>query len=122
MYTNNPAIAHYLYDAWPILILFTFFDTTQAMGMSVIKSTGKQALGAVITGSAYFILGVPISWFFAFKKEMGVRGLWWGPTLAVAYNTIWYNLIIFRIDWKDLIRGIKERELAEKKLREELAL
>ena len=53
---------------------------------------------------------------------MGVRGLWWGPTLAVAYNTFWYNIIIFRIDWPDLIRGIKDRELAEKKLREELAL
>ena len=53
---------------------------------------------------------------------MGVRGLWWGPTLAVAYNTIWYNVIIFRIDWVELIRGIKERELAEKKLREELTL
>lgn len=67
MYTNNPAIACYLYEAWPILILFTLFDTTQAMGMSVIKATGKQAAGAVITGSAYFCLGVPISWYFAFK-------------------------------------------------------
>ena len=42
--------------------------------------------------------------------------------MAVAYNTLWYNIIIFRIDWPDLIRGIKDRELAEKKLREELAL
>ena len=41
--------------------------------------------------------------------------------MAVAYNTLWYNVIIFRIDWKELIRGIKERELAENKLREELA-
>ena len=42
--------------------------------------------------------------------------------MAVAYNTLWYNIIIFRIDWKELIKGIKEREAAEKKLREELAL
>ena len=41
--------------------------------------------------------------------------------MAVAYNTFWYNVIIFGIDWKELIRGIKERELAENKLREELA-
>jgi len=36
MYTNNPAVAFYLNDAWPVLIIFTVFDTTQAMGMSVI--------------------------------------------------------------------------------------
>ena len=41
--------------------------------------------------------------------------------MAVAYNTLWYNVIIFRIDWKELIRGIKEREQAENKLRDELA-
>lgn len=41
MYTSNPAVAALLHDAWPILILFTLFDTTQAMGMSVIKATGK---------------------------------------------------------------------------------
>ena len=40
--------------------------------------------------------------------------------MAVAYNTFWYNVIIFRIDWKELIRGIKERELVEKLLREGL--
>lgn len=41
MYTDNPAVQVYLNDAWPILIIFTLFDTTQAMGMSVIKATGK---------------------------------------------------------------------------------
>ena len=122
MYTNNPKIAYYLRDAWPILILFTLFDTTQAMGMSVIRATGKQAVGAVITGTAYFALGVPISWYFAFKKGMDVRGLWWGPTLATAYNTLWYNFIIFTIDWPRLIQETKDRVAAEKKLREELQL
>ena len=32
MFTTNENIAVYLNAAWPVLILFTFFDTTQAMG------------------------------------------------------------------------------------------
>ena len=90
------------------------------MGMSVISGTGQQRLGAIITGTAYFLLGIPVSFFLAFKRDMDVRGLWGGPTLATAYNTIWYNFIIFRIDWKELIRGVKEREMEEKRLREEI--
>lgn len=121
MYTNNPDIVPYLEDAWPILIIFTLFDTTQAMGMSVIKATGKQGFGAIITGTAYFIVGIPCSYYFAFVKGQDIRGLWWGPTLATLYNTLWYNFIIYRINWPELIQGIKEREAKEEQVRKELA-
>eukprot|EP00353_Schmidingerella_taraikaensis_P007189 CAMPEP_0185580444 /NCGR_PEP_ID=MMETSP0434-20130131/16533_1 /TAXON_ID=626734 ORGANISM="Favella taraikaensis, Strain Fe Narragansett Bay" /NCGR_SAMPLE_ID=MMETSP0434 /ASSEMBLY_ACC=CAM_ASM_000379 /LENGTH=138 /DNA_ID=CAMNT_0028198711 /DNA_START=1004 /DNA_END=1420 /DNA_ORIENTATION=+ len=116
MYTNLPEVAALMVYAWPILIIFTLFDTTQAMGMSVIRASGKQGLGALITGSAYFIFGVPTSYLLAFVKDMGLRGLWVGPTVAVAYNTICYNLIIARIDWVSLIKDMKLREKKEKEL------
>ena len=120
MYTNQPDIAALMESAWPILIIFTFFDTTQAMGQSVIRATGKQGLGALITGTAYFAVGIPFSYWMAFSKGQDIRGLWWGPTLATAYNTLWYNVIIFRIDWPALIRENKERKAKEIALREEL--
>ena len=68
MYTSNEAVAPLLADAWPILIFFTLFDTTQALSMSIIRATGKQGLGAIITGTAYFVLGIPCSYYFAFVK------------------------------------------------------
>ena len=122
MYTDLPAVSLMMIDAWPILILFTLFDTTQAMGMSVIRASGKQTFGAIITGTAYFLFGIPVSYWLAFQKDMGCRGLWWGPTVAVAYNTLWYNVIILRMDWPKLIKEIQERREAEEKIREELAL
>ena len=91
------------------------------MGGYFIKGTGKQGIGAIITGSAYFLGGIPLSFYLAFSCGLELRGLWWGPTLAVTYNTIWYNIIIYRIDWPELIRSVREREQVEKKLREELA-
>lgn len=53
-------------------------------------------------------------------KGQDIRGLWWGPTFATLYNTIWYNLIIFRMDWPKLIAGIIEREEKEEQVRKEL--
>ena len=91
------------------------------MGMSVIKATGRQGWGAIITAVAYFALGIPISYYCAFVQGADVRGLWVGPTVAVAWNTLCYNVIIWRIDWPSLIRSIKERNENEAKLREELA-
>ena len=72
MYTDLPAVEAMMIDAWPVLILFTLFDTTQAMGMSVIRASGKQAFGALITATAYFVFGIPVSYWFAFEKEQGV--------------------------------------------------
>ena len=120
MYTNNAAVAPLLADAWPILIIFTLFDTTQAMGMSVIKASGKQGMGALITGIAYFAIGIPASYYFAFMRGQDIRGLWWGPTLATLFNTLCYNFIIFRIDWPKLIRSIIEREEKEIEVRKNL--
>ena len=121
MYTNQPDIAALMIYAWPVLLVFTLFDTTQAMAMSVVRASGKQGLGAFVTGTAYFIFGIPASWYFAFVLDLGLRGLWIGPTIAVAYNTICYNIIIACIDWKELVRGIKQRELDEQELRKKLA-
>ena len=109
MYTSNQDVVPLLADAWPVLILFTLFDTSQALGISLIKATGKQGLGAIITGTAYFIFGIPCAYYFAFVKEEGIRGLWWGPVIATLYNTIWYNVIIFRIKWPKLIDEIIAR-------------
>ena len=99
MYTNIPEVAAMMEFAWPVLIIFTIFDTTQAMAMSVIRSTGRQGTGALITGIAYFVIGVPSSYYFAFTLGMDNRGLWVGPTLAVAFNTVAYNIIIYCINW-----------------------
>ena len=122
MFTDLSAVEAMMVDAWPVLILFTLFETTQAMGMSVIRASGKQGFGAFITGTAYFVYGIPASYYFAFVKEQGCRGLWWGSTLAVAYNTFWYNFIILRMDWPTLIADIKKRRVKEEELKKQLEI
>lgn len=99
MYTDHADISAYIKDAWNVLIIFTFFDTTQAMAMYVIRGSGKQVMGSIITGIAYFFVGIPISYWCAFERGMDLKGLWCGPIAAVAFNTVFYNVLIYRIDW-----------------------
>ena len=42
MFTSDADIAYNIAHAWPVLCTFTFFDTSQCMGLSVIRGTGKQ--------------------------------------------------------------------------------
>lgn len=113
-------------DAWPILCIFTLFDATQAMGLAVIRGTGRQGQGAILTVTAYLGLGIPLAYTFGISKDLGTMGLWVGPTAACAYLTMMYNILIACMDWPSLLLEIKERrdhENAERNriLQEQLA-
>ena len=68
----------------------------------------------------YFVCGIPISQFLAVNSGMGIRGIWIGPSFAVAFLTLTYNLIIAKIDWKQLIEAIEERTRIENETKERL--
>lgn len=100
-------------SAWPILCTFTLFDATQSVGSALIRATGKQGQGALLTVTAYLGLGIPLAYTFGISKDMGTMGLWIGPTAACAYLTLMYNILIACIDWPSLLLEIKERRDTE---------
>ena len=76
------------------------------MGGSVVRSTMNQGKGTLFNFIAYFVCGIPISYYLAFNKDMGITGIWIGPAFAVAFLTLSYNLVIVRIKWVELIETI----------------
>ena len=40
-FTSVEETANIIKSAWPVLCIFAFFDTVQAMGLSVIRGSGK---------------------------------------------------------------------------------
>jgi len=47
----------------------------------------------MITACAYFIIGIPATLVFVFKYDLGIKGIWMGPTLAVFFLTLTYMTI-----------------------------
>ena len=68
-----------------------------------------MGIGAILNVTGYFMLGIPIGWFYAFHKDKGVQGIWYGPTFACIWLLVFYNIVIARIDWRVLINEIDER-------------
>jgi len=88
-----------MHKAWLIFMVFVLFDTTQAIGMSAIRASGKQSTGAIVTGIAYWAVGIPLTLLMCFYYDFGIRGIWCGPTSAVIFNTCAYQLLFSRMDW-----------------------
>jgi len=65
------------------------------------------------------VIGIPLAYVFCFKYNLGIKGIWVGPTVAVAMNTLAYILIFYCLDWDTLIEeAVKKREDDKLKLEE----
>ena len=117
MFTDMAQVIDLMDDAWINFLIFLFFECTLVLSTSLIKAAGRQFYGAIVNGTGYMLLGVPISYYCAFVKEMGVSGFWIGPMIAAIFGTIVLNIILCTMDWPKLIEEIKEREEKENELR-----
>ena len=82
--------------------------------MSAIRASGQQKKGAVITCVAYWLIGIPISCYLVYKKEWGIFGLWFGPSVAVALITIVYLAMFYATPWQQLMQEAAERREKQK--------
>ena len=49
----------------------------------MIRALGKQGIASFAAVFAFWIIGIPLSWYFVFVLQEGLKGLWYGPTTAV---------------------------------------
>lgn len=120
MFTSDIETAACIRSAWPVLLIFTLFDATQAVSGSFIRGTGKQCNGAIFTSTGYFFFGIPLAFLFALHLDMGIPGLWIGPVAACAYLTLAYNILILCINWPSLHEEIEQRRIDENNERDRL--
>ena len=52
----------------------------------------------------YWVVGIPISLFMMFRLNLELEGLWYGPTMAVFLNYIFYEREIRSVDWDKIAK------------------
>ena len=54
------------------------------MAAGVLRGSGKQYIGAIVSFVSYYIIGLPLGVMLAFKTDLKFTGLWIGMVLASA--------------------------------------
>lgn len=88
-----------LATAWGVFIVFVFFDCMQAVSSGCIAGLALTPKVRWVSAVGYWVLGLPLSCVLLFYAEMGIQGLWFGPSLAVAHNFFRYEWAIRSADW-----------------------
>ncbi|KAG2073886.1 hypothetical protein BDR04DRAFT_250033 [Suillus decipiens] len=67
--------------------------------------------------SAYYVIGIPLGLWLAFKQDMQLAGLWCGLTAALLYSSTLGIWICLRTNWKREVEKVAERLAIDKKYR-----
>ena len=102
-FTDSEEVKDLLNQAWPVALTFTFLNNPNWCGSAGLRAAGKQKLAAIVTWVSYIVIGLLISYICSVKADMGLAGIWMGPSVAAIVNIGAYFFIWNRIDWPQLI-------------------
>ena len=101
--------------AWPVLLVFVFVDCMQGVENSNIQGLGLVKKVRYVTMVDYWVVGIPVSLITMFKFDLGLAGLWLGPTIACALNWGIYYHYTSSVDWDKVAEETVKRLEEEKK-------
>ncbi|KAG1729558.1 mate-domain-containing protein [Suillus lakei] len=115
IFNNDPEVVTLVASILPLVAVFQVFDGTNAVAGGVLRARGKQFTGALLNLSAYYVIGIPFGIWLAFKRDMGLAGLWLGLTLALVYCSVWGTYLCITADWQKETKKVLDRLATEDK-------
>lgn len=107
MFTNDPQVISTCSTVLPLLAVLVFFDGINSVVSGVLRGSGRQMLGAVCNFWGYFVFGLPLSAFLAFKGGMGIHGLWWGIIAGACVQAVVLLSMLLRWDWQKEVARVQ---------------
>jgi MATE family multidrug resistance protein len=74
-----------------LLVVAAFFqlsDGVQVVGLGALRGVKDVKIPTIITLFAYWVIGLPMSYVFAFKLNLGVQGIWYGLSLGLTIAAV----------------------------------
>ena len=99
MYSSDSTLIAVAAVLIPIAGVFQVFDGMQAVGAGVLRGLGDTRVPLIAMLLGYWLIGVPVSLYLAFRTGIGPQGLWWGfvaGLAAVAIFLLWRIRTLFR--------------------------
>jgi MATE family multidrug resistance protein len=82
-----------------LLVVAAFFqlsDGIQVVGLGALRGIKDVKIPTIVTLIAYWGIGLPMSYVFAFKLNLGVLGVWYGLSLGLTISAV---LLFWRFNY-----------------------
>ena len=77
--------------------IFQISDATQAIGVGLCRGIKDVIRPTIYVAIAYWIIGIPMGYLFAFYYNMGAAGIWIGLVIGLSISSVLLNFRFFKI-------------------------
>ncbi len=71
--------------------VFQISDSTQAIGAGLLRGIKDVTLPTILITLAYWVIGLPAGWLFAFYFRMGAAGMWLGLIIGLTLASVFLS-------------------------------
>uniref|UniRef100_A0ACD6AMS1 Uncharacterized protein n=2 Tax=Avena sativa TaxID=4498 RepID=A0ACD6AMS1_AVESA len=109
VYSDKEEVVTYVAKMAFLLAVGNFFDGIQSVLSGVARGCGWQKIGAYINLGAFYIVGLPAAYLFAFVLRGGGMGLWMGIVCGILVQDLLLGAITLYTDWHKEATKAKNR-------------
>lgn len=88
LFNQDPEVVSIASSLLIIAAFFQLSDGTQVVGLGALRGVKDVKIPTLITLLAYWAIGLPMSYVFAFKMNLGAQGIWYGLSLGLTIAAV----------------------------------
>lgn len=82
-FTPDAAVIAAAVPIFGVAAIFQLFDGIQVTALGALRGAGDTRSGFIIHLCTYWLAGMPLGWWLAFRRGWGAQGLWAGICVAL---------------------------------------
>nr|AKN21703.1 slc47a-6 [Schmidtea mediterranea] len=101
VFTNKKEVLEMTIDTMPYIFVILYCDPFSGVCSGTLRGCARQLSGCMIIFVSFYMISLPVSIVASFVYDLGVKGIWIGPTCGciVAVSSIF--LLLECQDWKN---------------------
>jgi MATE family multidrug resistance protein len=84
LYSSDAAVVTLAIALLPIAGVFQVVDGLQAVAAGVLRGVGDTRVPMLVNLVGFWVVGLPLGGWLAFRRDAGPAGIWWGLALGLA--------------------------------------
>ncbi|TSJ39196.1 MATE family efflux transporter [Mucilaginibacter corticis] len=88
IYTSDKNVILIASQLLILAAVFQLFDGAQVVGLGILRGMGDVNIPTAITFLAYWIVGLPIGYFWGIRLDWGIAGVWYGLVLGLMVSAV----------------------------------
>ncbi|KAI9494566.1 mate-domain-containing protein [Zychaea mexicana] len=108
LYTNDESVAKAVTEVLPVVALQLIVIPWSNLAMGICDGLGRQRIEVAVSSVSYFVIGLPLCYYFAFSLGWSIFGLWVGLTVSELVVAVILFAHLWMLDWTEELREIKK--------------